>query len=51
MTFPRRKIPAALAWYALGLYRRALAVFGGHLSDGIDVPKRADSMAQYERRP
>jgi hypothetical protein len=50
MGFPVRKIPEAAAWYARGLFRRALAgLLRGRLSDGIDVPHEADSMAQYER--
>jgi hypothetical protein len=68
MSFPKRKLPAALAWLACGLYRRATGRLRGfrpghalnapvvkrggrgHLRD-IDVPREADSTAQYERRP
>lgn len=42
MTFPRRKLPAALAWLGLGLFRRVLAAFGGHLSDGMDLPPETE---------
>jgi hypothetical protein len=43
-----RKILAAAGWLAAAPF---IALASRWLSDGIDVPREADSMAQYERRP
>lgn len=48
---PVRKSTEALRRLGSRLLKLPVNRLRGHLSDGIDVPKQADSMAQYKRRP